>query len=165
MNLPPYAALIGAVADPDGDGVIRELSVGDVTAMTIYTAGQEVPQPLERLAELGMVAPPDAETIAVIGRGRHVREMQRSLAMESAGSGRDRTLRAPVIANRSSVGAREVGGPVRFPGASVVGEGLLPPGVVGVELGPGVPHRDRASAVLVLAEELTPIALEAADDR
>jgi hypothetical protein len=56
--------------DPDGDGVIRELSVGDVTAMTIYTAGQEVPQSLERLAELGMVAPPDAEIIAEIGRGR-----------------------------------------------------------------------------------------------
>jgi cytochrome c peroxidase len=56
--------------DPDGDGVTRELSVGDVTAMTIYTAAQEVPQPLERLAELGMVAPPDEETLAEIGRGR-----------------------------------------------------------------------------------------------
>lgn len=56
--------------DPDGDGVTRELSVGDVTAMTIYTAAQEVPQSLERLAELGLVAPPDQATIAEIGRGR-----------------------------------------------------------------------------------------------
>jgi cytochrome c peroxidase len=56
--------------DPDGDGVTRELSVGDVTAMTIYTAAQEVPQSLERLAELGMVAAPDEKTLAEIGRGR-----------------------------------------------------------------------------------------------
>jgi hypothetical protein len=56
--------------DPDGDGVTRELSVGDVTAMTIYTAAQEVPQSLERLAELGMVAAPDAVTLAEIRGGR-----------------------------------------------------------------------------------------------
>jgi hypothetical protein len=37
--------------------------------------------------------------------------------------------------------------------------------VVGVELGPGVADRDRAAAVLVLAEELAPGALEATDDR
>jgi hypothetical protein len=57
-------------ADPDGDGVERELSVGDVTAMTIYNAAQETPQSIERLAELGMVAPPDAETLARIDLGR-----------------------------------------------------------------------------------------------
>lgn len=56
--------------DPDGDGVARELSVGDITAMTIYTAGQETPQSLERLAELGMVAAPDEPTRAKIERGR-----------------------------------------------------------------------------------------------
>jgi CxxC motif-containing protein (DUF1111 family) len=56
--------------DPDGDGVTRELSVGDVTAMTIYTAAQEIPQSLERLAELGMVAAPDEKTLAEIRRGR-----------------------------------------------------------------------------------------------
>ncbi|HET9581520.1 MAG TPA: di-heme oxidoredictase family protein [Gemmatimonadota bacterium] len=60
--------------DPDGDGVTRELSVGDVTAITIYTAAQEVPQSLERLAELGMVAAPDEGTLAKIGRGRAVFE-------------------------------------------------------------------------------------------
>lgn len=60
--------------DPDGDGVTRELSVGDVTAMTIYTAAQEVPQSLERLAELGMVAAPDEKTLAEIKRGRSALE-------------------------------------------------------------------------------------------
>ena len=41
--------------DLDGDGVVRELSVGDITAMTIYTAAQETPQSFARLAELGYV--------------------------------------------------------------------------------------------------------------
>jgi len=57
-------------ADPDDDGVERELSVGDITAMTIYNAAQETPQSIERLAELGMVAPPDPETLARIDSGR-----------------------------------------------------------------------------------------------
>ena len=61
-------------ADPDGDGVTRELSVGDVTAITIYTAAQEVPQSLERLAELGMVAAPEEGTLAEISRGGSVFE-------------------------------------------------------------------------------------------
>lgn len=56
--------------DPDGDGVTRELSVGDITAMTIYTAAQETPQSLERLAELGLVAAPDERTRAAIANGR-----------------------------------------------------------------------------------------------
>jgi mono/diheme cytochrome c family protein len=56
--------------DPDGDGVTRELSVGDVTAMTIYTAAQETPQSLQRLAELGMVAAPDEPTRAAIANGQ-----------------------------------------------------------------------------------------------
>ncbi len=29
--------------DLDGDGVTRELSVGDITAMTVYTAALETP--------------------------------------------------------------------------------------------------------------------------
>jgi CxxC motif-containing protein (DUF1111 family) len=57
-------------ADPDGDGVERELSVGDVTAMTIYNAAQETPQSVERLAELGLVAAPDKATLDRIHKGR-----------------------------------------------------------------------------------------------
>ena len=56
--------------DPDGDGVERELSVGDVTAMTIYTAAQETPGEVERLAAAGLVAAPTAEDTARIAAGR-----------------------------------------------------------------------------------------------
>jgi hypothetical protein len=59
-----------AGADPDGDGVARELSVGDITAMTIYNALQETPHSVERLAALGMVAKPDAASLAKVERGR-----------------------------------------------------------------------------------------------
>jgi hypothetical protein len=61
-----------AGADPDGDGVTRELSVGDITAMTIYNALQETPQSVERLAALGLVTKPDAASLAKIARGRAV---------------------------------------------------------------------------------------------
>lgn len=71
-RLPPEAG-----ADPDGDGVERELTVGDITAIAVYNAGQETPQSLARLAELGMVAAPSAEDAAKIARGRE--------AFESAG--------------------------------------------------------------------------------
>ena len=33
--------------DPDGDGVGRELSVGDITAMVMYNAGQEIPHSVQ----------------------------------------------------------------------------------------------------------------------
>ena len=56
--------------DLDGDGVARELSVGDITAMTVYTAAQETPQTLARLAELGHVKAPTADESARIERGR-----------------------------------------------------------------------------------------------
>jgi cytochrome c peroxidase len=57
--------------DPDGDGVTRELSVGDITAMTVYTAAQETPQSFARLAELGYVKAPSAEQTAQIESGRN----------------------------------------------------------------------------------------------
>jgi mono/diheme cytochrome c family protein len=62
----------GAPADPDGDGVERELSVGDITAMVVYGAAQETPQSLGRLAELGFVAAPTEADRARIERGRAV---------------------------------------------------------------------------------------------
>ncbi len=60
----------GAPADADGDGVERELSVGDITAMAVYGAALETPQSVERLAELGLVQPPGAEDRARIERGQ-----------------------------------------------------------------------------------------------
>jgi mono/diheme cytochrome c family protein len=60
----------GAPPDADGDGVARELSVGDITAMAVYGAALETPQPVARLAELGLVQPPSAADRARIERGR-----------------------------------------------------------------------------------------------
>jgi hypothetical protein len=56
--------------DGDADGVERELTVGDVTALTIYTASQETPQGVARLADLGMVKRPDAAALARVDAGR-----------------------------------------------------------------------------------------------
>jgi Di-haem oxidoreductase, putative peroxidase len=56
--------------DPDGDGVARELSVGDVTAMTVYTAALETPTTLARLAALGYARPLTSAETAQIAAGR-----------------------------------------------------------------------------------------------
>jgi hypothetical protein len=56
--------------DPDGDGVTRELSVGDITAITIYEAGQETPTSIRRLAEINMVAAPDSASMTRVGSGQ-----------------------------------------------------------------------------------------------
>lgn len=56
--------------DPDGDGVSRELSVGDVTAMAVYNAAQAVPAEAGRLADLGYVAALDASAKGRIEKGR-----------------------------------------------------------------------------------------------
>jgi Di-haem oxidoreductase, putative peroxidase len=60
----------GKHPDVDGDGVGRELSVGDITAMTVYTAAQETPTELGRLASLGYVAAPSAGDASRIEAGR-----------------------------------------------------------------------------------------------
>ncbi|MCA9774046.1 MAG: thiol oxidoreductase [Myxococcales bacterium] len=54
------AERFGAGADPDGDGVADELTVGDVTAATIFQATLPVP---------GRVLPADAATQAIVERG------------------------------------------------------------------------------------------------
>jgi hypothetical protein len=55
--------------DADADGVERELTVGDITAMTIYNASQETPHDVQHLSEIGMVAQPDAADVTRIERG------------------------------------------------------------------------------------------------
>ena len=64
-RLPPAVG-----ADPDADGVSRELSVGDITAITIYNAAQEAPTELARVAALGVVPAPDAAGQGMVDRGR-----------------------------------------------------------------------------------------------
>lgn len=58
--------------DADGDGVSRELSVGDVTAMAIFNAALPVPADIGRLAALGLVAAPDAASKQRIESGRQL---------------------------------------------------------------------------------------------
>jgi mono/diheme cytochrome c family protein len=57
-------------SDLDGDGVERELSVGDVTAITVYTAALETPTSFSQLAALGFVKPPTPAQAAQIEAGR-----------------------------------------------------------------------------------------------
>ena len=59
-----------AGADPDADGVEREWSVGDITAMTMYNATLETPSTAGHLATLGMVAPPNEADLARVESGR-----------------------------------------------------------------------------------------------
>jgi mono/diheme cytochrome c family protein len=59
-------------SDPDGDGVSRELSVGDITAMAVYNAAQAVPTELGHLVDLGLVAAPGADAKARIEKGRQL---------------------------------------------------------------------------------------------
>jgi hypothetical protein len=56
--------------DADADGVERELTVGDITAMTIYNAAQETPHGVAHLASLGMVAEPGDGALGRIEKGR-----------------------------------------------------------------------------------------------
>ncbi len=53
MTTEPFGAATPD-ADGDGDGVTHELSVGDVTALTLYLAAQEMPTTVVELAELGL---------------------------------------------------------------------------------------------------------------
>jgi hypothetical protein len=60
--------------DADADGVERELTVGDITAITVYNAAQETPSGVAHLASLGMVAEPDEADLERIDRGRSLFE-------------------------------------------------------------------------------------------
>jgi hypothetical protein len=56
--------------DPDGDGVERELSVGDITAMAVYNAALEMPVEVPGLAAAGLVPKPSAAALANVERGK-----------------------------------------------------------------------------------------------
>jgi cytochrome c peroxidase len=57
------------IADLDADGVEDEFSIGDITAMTIYVAAQEIPTTLGDLVARGIEPPPTAEVAQAIARG------------------------------------------------------------------------------------------------
>ena len=56
--------------DPDGDGVENELSVGDITAIVVYIAGQETPTTVGRMSREGLLSPPGAAFSDAAERGR-----------------------------------------------------------------------------------------------
>jgi len=49
--------IVGDNIDGDGDGVVNEFSVGDITAMVIYQAAQPRPTTVQELASLGLAEP------------------------------------------------------------------------------------------------------------
>jgi cytochrome c peroxidase len=64
------AELVGDAVDGDADGVAGELSVGDLTALTVYLAAQPRPVTKLELHALGLIPPLPGAEVAAIGRGR-----------------------------------------------------------------------------------------------
>ncbi len=61
--------LVGDGVDADFDGVADELSVGDMTALALYIAGQPRPVTTTELATLGLAPAPSSATLAAIADG------------------------------------------------------------------------------------------------
>jgi len=61
--------LVGEGVDSDGDGVVNEMTIGDITALTVYNAAQPRPTTLAELSDLGIGLPLPADTRQAIERG------------------------------------------------------------------------------------------------
>jgi hypothetical protein len=61
--------LVGLDRDGDCDGVTNEFSVGDVTALTLYVAGQPRPTTRVELAALGLISPLSEKESEHVRRG------------------------------------------------------------------------------------------------
>jgi Di-haem oxidoreductase, putative peroxidase len=61
--------LVGPDVDGDHDGVVDELTVGDITALELYVAAQPRPVSTLELAELGLIEPLSAGERGAIRRG------------------------------------------------------------------------------------------------
>lgn len=64
--------ITGDHIDGDGDGVVDELSIGDLTALTVYNAAQPRPTTRIELASLGLIPALSTEELAAIDSGRKV---------------------------------------------------------------------------------------------
>lgn len=64
--------LVGRGNDGDGDGVVDELSVGDLTALTVYAAAQPRPLTTPELADLGLIPDLGRRQRDAIRRGERV---------------------------------------------------------------------------------------------
>jgi len=61
--------LVGDGVDGDFDGVVDEMTVGDVTAMALYLAGQPRPTTKLELVDLGLIEPLEPAEIEAINQG------------------------------------------------------------------------------------------------
>ena len=61
--------VVGSGVDGDFDGVVDELTIGDITALEVYVSAQPRPVTKLELAELGLIEPLSEEQIAAIERG------------------------------------------------------------------------------------------------
>lgn len=66
--------LVGEDVDGDFDGVVNEMTVGDITAMTLYLAGQPRPTTKLELTELGLIEPLSVEETSDIFFGERIFE-------------------------------------------------------------------------------------------
>ena len=109
-----------ATVDGDGDGVANELYVGDITALTIYQAGQPRPTTLQELAAVGKIPALSADQIAAINDG--------SAIFDRMGCGschtRRLTINSPVFQEPSSLAAFRDPGDV-FPDGRSYGASAL----------------------------------------
>jgi hypothetical protein len=64
--------ITGAGVDGDGDGIVDELSVGDITALSVYLAAQPRPTTRIELASVGVVAPLPSQEVQQITVGASV---------------------------------------------------------------------------------------------
>jgi len=64
--------LVGDGVDGDHDGVVDELSVDDMTALTIYNAAQPRPTTRVELAKLGLISPLATAEVSAIQAGEQV---------------------------------------------------------------------------------------------
>jgi hypothetical protein len=63
---------VGDDVDGDGDGVVNEMSVGDITALSVYLAAQPRPTTTVELASHGLIDPLPADLTAKIDAGAAV---------------------------------------------------------------------------------------------
>jgi hypothetical protein len=64
--------IAGDDVDGDGDGVVNEVSVGDITALTVYLASQPRPTTKLELASYGLIDPLPSAEITAINAGAKV---------------------------------------------------------------------------------------------
>jgi hypothetical protein len=73
LGVTPDELLANPNVDSDGDGVVSEATVGDMTALAVYLAAQPRPTTRTELNSLGLLDPPlTSAEIAAIGRGATV---------------------------------------------------------------------------------------------